>query len=255
MTDEQVAFGSELQRERERRKISLVSVADITKINQSLLAALERGDATRWPSGIYRRAFFREYAATIGVSTESIVTEFARLFPDGGATGPHSRERLDAKSHPRLTLAPRRLWSRLSLSRRACGAAETLGPDSRERLDVASNLRLTLAPGRHWSRRSLWLRACGALLDWSAVFAATVAVETLAPVDRWAAVSMTALIYYSVASVCLGYSPGLWLLNTALVRRTRLPRSLFHLVSAPHQSTQALVEHSVKGFPDPFSSR
>jgi len=202
MTDEQVAFGSELRRAREQRKISLVSVADITKINQSLLAALERGDATKWPSGIYRRAFFREYAATIGLPTESIVTEFARLFPEGGATG----------------------------------------PDSRERLDAASHLRLTLAPERRWSMRSLSLRACGALLDGSAVFAATLAAEALAPVDRWAAVGMTALIYYSVASVCLGYSPGLWLLNTVLIRRARLPRSLFHLVSAPHQSTPALVE-------------
>src|SRR6266705_3058692 len=84
-TGEQVAFGAELRQHRERRKISLAAVAESTKIKQSLLASLERGDGSRWPGGIYGRAFLREYAAAIGLPSEPIVTEFLRLFATRGA--------------------------------------------------------------------------------------------------------------------------------------------------------------------------
>lgn len=77
------SFGRRLRDERERRGITLETIAASTRINASFLAALERGDVSTWPSGgIFRRAFVREYATAIGVSPEPIVAEFARLFPD-----------------------------------------------------------------------------------------------------------------------------------------------------------------------------
>ena len=76
------AFGPTLRAQRERRGITLQAIADSTKISVSLLAALERNDVDRWPKGIFRRAFFREYAAAIGLSPEPMVAEFVRLFPD-----------------------------------------------------------------------------------------------------------------------------------------------------------------------------
>jgi hypothetical protein len=51
----------------------------------SLLAALERNDLSRWPKGIFRRAFLREYVVALGLPPEPIVAEFVRLFPDGTA--------------------------------------------------------------------------------------------------------------------------------------------------------------------------
>ena len=105
MTGEQIDFGSKLRQQRERRQISLTSVAEATKINKSLLASLESGDASHWPRGIYRRAFLREYAAAIGLPSEPIIAEFRELFPETGDIGPKWTPPHGA-GELRLTLAP-----------------------------------------------------------------------------------------------------------------------------------------------------
>ncbi len=76
------SLGTRLRRQRERRKITLTAIADQTKIGQPLLEALERDDASRWPSGIFRRAFIRAYAEAIGLEPDEVVREFLSLYPD-----------------------------------------------------------------------------------------------------------------------------------------------------------------------------
>jgi transcriptional regulator with XRE-family HTH domain len=105
MTISPQAFGQRLRLARERLGISLQAIADSTKISRSLLADLERGDASKWPLGIYRRAFIREYAAMIGLPPDEIVSEFVELFPDEPkpATGPkrrHAELRLGLAADP-----------------------------------------------------------------------------------------------------------------------------------------------------------
>jgi hypothetical protein len=78
-----VAFGRRLTAARERRGVALDDIARSTKVSIALLAGLERGDASRWPKGLFRRAFFRDYAAAIGLAPDASVTEFLHLFPDG----------------------------------------------------------------------------------------------------------------------------------------------------------------------------
>lgn len=78
----QEAFGSRLRLERERRGLTLRAISDSTKIKESLLAGLERGDVSNWPGGLFRRAYLRDYASAIGLPTEPLVEEFVRLFPD-----------------------------------------------------------------------------------------------------------------------------------------------------------------------------
>ena len=80
MTDE--SFGAGLRRERERRQIALSSIAANTKIGLGLLQALERDDLSRWPSGIFRRAFIRAYAEAAGLDPVAITQEFLERFPD-----------------------------------------------------------------------------------------------------------------------------------------------------------------------------
>lgn len=75
-------FGPRLRQERERRQISLTSIAENTKISRSLLEALERDDVSRWPTGIFRRSFVRAYASAIGLDPDEIVKEFLERFPD-----------------------------------------------------------------------------------------------------------------------------------------------------------------------------
>lgn len=78
-------FGPRLRQERERRQISLTSIAENTKISRSLLEALERDDVSRWPTGIFRRSFVRSYAQAIGLDADEIVREFVERFPDPSA--------------------------------------------------------------------------------------------------------------------------------------------------------------------------
>ena len=96
------SFGRRLRSERERRGIVLETIAASTKIKASLLADLERGDLSKWPPGIFRRAFMREYAASVGLVAEPIVAECVRLFPDEDSG--HARIS-EPPSELRLTLA------------------------------------------------------------------------------------------------------------------------------------------------------
>ena len=79
------AFGSRLRTQRERQGVTLESIADSTKIKRSLLERLEDGDASRWPRGGTGRAYIRDYVCAIGLPTEPLVAEFARLFPEDGS--------------------------------------------------------------------------------------------------------------------------------------------------------------------------
>lgn len=85
MNDARQAFGLTLRNQRERLGIPIQDIAESTKISVALLTALERGDVSRWPKGIFRRAFFREYAIAVALSPEPLLSEFARLFPDADA--------------------------------------------------------------------------------------------------------------------------------------------------------------------------
>ena len=76
------SFGARLRYERERRQIALRSIAEQTKIGVPLLEGLERDDASRWPSGIFRRSFIRAYADAIGIDPEPVVREFMERHPD-----------------------------------------------------------------------------------------------------------------------------------------------------------------------------
>jgi transcriptional regulator with XRE-family HTH domain len=97
------AFGRRLRLARERLGIPLETIAESTKIKRSLLVDLERGDVSKWPLGIYRRAFIREYAATIGLPADEIVSESIELFPEEG--GPTNAGPVRRHGELRLTLA------------------------------------------------------------------------------------------------------------------------------------------------------
>jgi transcriptional regulator with XRE-family HTH domain len=77
------AFGPNLRRIRLQRGVSLKQLADDTKVAETLWAGLERNDFSRWPNGIFARAYVREYAKAIGVDAEATVDEFCRWFPNG----------------------------------------------------------------------------------------------------------------------------------------------------------------------------
>ena len=75
-------FGARMREQRERQQVALSTIAEQTKIKVSLLEALEHDDVSRWPSGIFRRAFVRAYAHAIGLEPDAVLREFLELNPD-----------------------------------------------------------------------------------------------------------------------------------------------------------------------------
>lgn len=78
-------FGTRLRLQREEQQISLAAIAEQTKIKLSLLEGLERDDLSRWPTGIFRRSYFRAYARAIGLEPDGVISEFQALYPDPDA--------------------------------------------------------------------------------------------------------------------------------------------------------------------------
>ena len=123
MNTASLSFGRRLRSGRERLGISLEAIAASTKISRSLLADLERGDASKWPPGIYRRAFVREYAAAIGLPAEAVVAEFLELFPEEGTPAVARPPGADPSNALRLALAEDRNQALTGTVRRLLVAA------------------------------------------------------------------------------------------------------------------------------------
>jgi cytoskeletal protein RodZ len=68
----------ELRQAREARGLCLADVAEILKMNVNYLAAMERGNFSQLPTGIYKVNFLREYVLFLGLPLE----EFLDLFED-----------------------------------------------------------------------------------------------------------------------------------------------------------------------------
>jgi transcriptional regulator with XRE-family HTH domain len=168
------SFGRRLKSERERRGIPLETIAASTKIKCSLLADLERDDVSKWPQGtVFRRAFVREYAASIGLPPESIVEEFVRVFPD---QQPAPGERRASPEPPR-------------------------------------DLRLTLADGGRAPLKTIALRVATAMLEACAILAVARILTWSTGLSFWTVCGAASLAYYALASACWGRTPASWWLQ------------------------------------------
>ena len=157
-------FGPRLKAARERRGISVDEIGRGTKVSPSLLHALERGDVSRWPKGIFRRAFFRDYVSAIGLPPDAYVREFLELFPDG-------------EEHP------------VAL------------PAQVVRLDVPPSLRMTLAAGSRWAAGRHGIR--GALADFPAILVLALALAWWTDAGLAAGAGTVAICYYPRAAAAL----------------------------------------------------
>jgi transcriptional regulator with XRE-family HTH domain len=98
------AFGPNLRRIRIQRHLSVEQIAKTTKVAASLFHGLEQNDFSEWPSGVYSRAFVRQYAEAIGVDADSTVDEFCRWFPQGDRRVERTiREQAEIVGHEDLT--------------------------------------------------------------------------------------------------------------------------------------------------------
>jgi hypothetical protein len=87
--EEPTTLGAYLRRERERRGLALRTISESTKVSVPLLEGLEADDISRWPGGIFRRAFVRSYAECVGLDPDDVFRRFEKQHqPEGAASDP-----------------------------------------------------------------------------------------------------------------------------------------------------------------------
>jgi cytoskeletal protein RodZ len=74
--ERELTVGQYLRRERERKNISLESVAKVTRIIVQNLEALEKDEFHIFPAPIFARGFLRTYASYLGIDTREVLTRF-----------------------------------------------------------------------------------------------------------------------------------------------------------------------------------
>ena len=80
LMDDTTTLGAYLRAERERRDLSLRAISESTKVSLPLLEGLESDDISRWPGGIFRRAFVRSYAEAVGLNPDDVYRRFERQY-------------------------------------------------------------------------------------------------------------------------------------------------------------------------------
>lgn len=97
-------FGTSLRVKREQKNISLSEISAYTRINQRFLEAIENGKFSILPQ-TYIRAFLREYASSIEIDGEDVVSTYESIIGER-ATGPRPKRETgaeDASESPRRT--------------------------------------------------------------------------------------------------------------------------------------------------------
>jgi transcriptional regulator with XRE-family HTH domain len=118
----ETSFGTRLRQQREERQVSLEDISAKTKIKLSLLEGLEGDDLSRWPQGIFRRAYIRAYGQAIGLEPDVLLQQFLAVYPE-----PPEELPLVAPESPKRP--PTRLRFLLNA---AFGAARQAATDARE---------------------------------------------------------------------------------------------------------------------------
>ena len=98
---ESAVFGEFLRRARERRGLTLQQISHETKIPERHLKALEHGNLSAVPRGIYRRAEVRAYAKTVGLDQNLALAEFERVAESRNGAGVPAAQLMEEEPPPR----------------------------------------------------------------------------------------------------------------------------------------------------------
>ncbi|EKD65596.1 MAG: helix-turn-helix protein [uncultured bacterium] len=77
-----IRAGQKLKEQRVAKGLTIEQVSKETKIKQSYLLAIEKGDYKRLPASTYTQGFVRNYAKYLGLSEEKILAIFRREFDE-----------------------------------------------------------------------------------------------------------------------------------------------------------------------------
>lgn len=91
-----------LEQMRRRKGITLETIAESTKISTRFLKAIEAGDYSTLPGGVFDTNYIRQYASVVGISPDPILARYQRF-----------REALESPAQPKTPPKTRpgvRLW-------------------------------------------------------------------------------------------------------------------------------------------------
>jgi hypothetical protein len=179
-------FGPRLRSERERRGISIETIASVTKVGAELWEGLERNDFSRWPTGIFARAFIRDYALAVGLAPDEVIDEFCRLFP----IGDRRADRL-IKAHGEL------IGHSVSLEPAMIPPEGDRRASGRQKKEQARLWRIRLAP-----------RTVAASVDTVNALALATGISVLLDTGFWTTAGAIGLGYYAISTIALGTTPG-----------------------------------------------
>jgi hypothetical protein len=179
-------FGPRLRSERERRGISLDTIATVTKVSADLWEGLERNDFSRWPSGIFARAFVRDYARAVGLDADEVIDEFCRLFPNG-----------DRRAERVIKAQGELIGHSVSLDNSMLPRAGERRSSVRVEREQVIARRLRVAP-----------RAVAAGADTACILLLATGASMVFRTPFWTTAGAVGLAYYAVSTMTLGTTPG-----------------------------------------------
>lgn len=71
-----MSVGHTLREARERRDITLGQISQATNIPRRVLEAIDSGDLTHLPGGLFTRAYLRAYAEQLGLEPDAVLAEY-----------------------------------------------------------------------------------------------------------------------------------------------------------------------------------
>ena len=80
-------FCDELRCERERRKVSIETICEETKVSSRHLLALEAGEYSQLPGGVFRKGIVRSYLGALGLDEDRWIERFEASLRESGAAG------------------------------------------------------------------------------------------------------------------------------------------------------------------------
>ena len=78
-------FCDELRWERERRKVSIETICEVTKVSSRHVLALEAGEYAQLPGGVFRKGIVRSYLKVLGLDEVPWIERFEASLRDSGA--------------------------------------------------------------------------------------------------------------------------------------------------------------------------
>ena len=85
-------FCDELRCERERRKVSIETICEQTKVASRHVVALEAGEYGALPGGVFRKGIIRSYLAALGLEEIPWIERFEASLRESGTASTEARD-------------------------------------------------------------------------------------------------------------------------------------------------------------------